>query len=472
MDSNSTKKTTETATHAKPNMLRRGLFASLVGLTVCAATLLVVRNGLPLLPTDSGALAQRVLASDVTFYMRAKDLTSSLLPADVLASANELTGSGGTYETVVFAPAGDEERWAVRFTPNTAGAKAVMLYSAPSVSGSVLTDIKQANGQTLAELSEFRRYVNPSWPSAAFFRPAWLKTDESQIGKVTSTALSQYDFIVANWNDSGSGSIALTRTAPQQSSGFNDSWPATAQGQSVVLEDASFTDRLQSLEAMLSAADAGFGEGVRGIVLQRWQEAFGKNASPSALLTPLLSSPARLEVEMDEGEMAMMLQGRIDDPKALETLLNAYRLQTSSATVRTQDLGKNRRTDVIADPQAGTLSAKEMNGWTVTTVTTGSGKDVFGAVQGRRYILTNNRQMLESAAGMTPAARTERAVSRGSVDLLLLRELVRQELPFLLPDESALPWSLLQAKQSLSWSAAAKSDALVVNWEARWIERQ
>ncbi len=446
-----------------------------VGLAVLSVTVIIVLQRMTFASSaDRSGLAKRISSHDIIAYVRTTNpqaLFSPLIQPIVTIDQRNIPSGSGSYELAILGTTGTgtvaPSGWILFFTPEDPTSKPMRVLSDPSAAAAMLSSADESR-TTLADTREFRGFMDTSAPHVMLLATNMLATTNTNHSTLMRAVLSPYDFVVASWDGQGSGKATFIRTTSVGAKGgLPSNWQPASPTPSIVIEDRSLADRFAQLASLLSEEHRNLFEGLRGIALQRWQQAMGGRKTPAQLLLPLLERPARLDVELSADTVAFALQGSTDTPKLVGQLIEEYMLQTPSATVRRIALNDHERIDVIAETQATGKEKTIANSWSVTSSRAGSGHALFVATQGQKFVLANSKPMVDRAIGVaiqtTPG---ENVSARGQVDIQALQSLLQQYAPFLL-SQSESPWSLLQGKKTIRWSIAERSDAVVVEWKTR-----
>lgn len=462
----------QAGTQPQPRMVRHALIATLLGLVVCAITLFGILQKLPLPPQAVPALADRVAITDIALYMRGSDrsvLSSALLNGRITLPEADIGQGAGRYELAVL-KAEPARQWILQFTPQDPTARPVMVFSDQSLSGSLIRHPRQSDIQTLAETSEFRRAMDADAATAWFIGTSWIDAGQSEAGDITRALLAPYSHIAASMNRAGSGTVVLLRRErAQPPSALISDWTPAPPAPSILIEDAAFAGRIGALLEGLATENGGLGEGLHGIAMQLWQDRFGTHLPLAGTLAPLLAKPVRLELQPGAatGSISFALQGT-GDARILDRLLEEETSRASTVRVRELPLDTVVRRDVIVDTEGVQKTTEDIDGWIIKTVSSAAaGRTLVTAIRGNRYVLANDRTMIDRAIGRNTVAPLPRAHMRGAVDLQTWKSLLNEYAPFLSADPAPMPWSLLAGTSSVEWMLTEEADMVRVKWEMR-----
>lgn len=172
---------------------------------------------------------------------------------------------------------------------------------------------------------------------------------------------------------------------------------------------------------------------------------FGKDFSPTYDLPPLLAGTTTIELAKSEGlQLRLYMEGTADDSSAITHLGDLFKTTLTSATRYTQTFDdKFEWQDIREDSSVIEDIRNAENSWTTRRIKqTQTGKSLFIATRGKKYILSNDADAFQKAITIeaTPLGTSETPpAGLGLIQSAELTDLLRRTMPTVWPSTRTIP---------------------------------
>lgn len=424
---------------------------------MCVVTVLFVQRT-AIVPQPS--LADRLPGSGTMLFFRGSSQEDLVIATRLLGMEKKFTTplpllGSGSYELAVVTSGGTWQ-WVLQRTTSQDTE-----LSGPAV-GSLIADNADHSG-ALSRAAAFRRMAKQAAPAV------WMRSDALTLGDTHADAflgalLTPYSHIQLGW---GPNRTLILLRRERQSLASRPAGPiGSAPGGTLDILDPALAQRMQTTLETLRTESPLLQEGLAGIFDYAWRHEW--NASPESL-PEFFSHLAGIRVQRGSGDTlsyAFALQG-MDATRTTELLEN-FAAGLPQTHVRTLELKKNDRTDILVDENAVQRGEETVLGWKLRWVAANDGNRALGSAErGTRTLLSTNltllRSMIAETAPVTQttasAATTGALQAGGRLDTTLLEEALSSALPIFAKERNSFFWQLLDAAGDVRWTSAALLDA-------------